>query len=372
MNKEKIIFLKRIATLDALIEGLSNLYIVVACYESHLPKPQYKSARSRSMTLGSFGTAWLLKRLKLDMSPPFYMKDFNSIMFEESPTMIIVPDFFRLFFNQTLRYKRRNPDCQIVLYTQTKAWPKNIFSRQLMKLAFWYLRRKQKEISRVFVFTPEGKSFFERNASEIPVEIKPLPIDEDWFYSSGNKKYTPNDVVRILMPARYMKYKRHVDLLKALQLSIEKGYDNFHLTLVGRQGFHYKEIISLIDKLELQEYVTLLERVDKSDMREVYWSHDVMILPSNNEAIGMVVPEAMACGVATITSDSVGANVYVKEDKTGFIFPTKDSVTLAQILENIFINPIQLQKLGNAAQQHVVQHYTKKARASLFVQKEQT
>ena len=94
-----------------------------------------------------------------------------------------------------------------------------------------------------------------------------------------------------------------------------------------------------------------------SEMPELYRAHDVLILPSYNEAIGMVVPEAMSCGRPTVTSDSVGANVYVKNGVTGFIFTTGDINSLAETLQKC-CDQNKLKHMGAAARLHIIENYS--------------
>ena len=111
--------------------------------------------------------------------------------------------------------------------------------------------------------------------------------------------------------------------------------------------------------------VVFLEPVSHTKLVSVYHAHDVLVLPSYNEAIGMVVPEAMACGIPTITSDTVGANVYVQEGETGYVFPTSDVEALAQTLEKL-CDPAELAKMGQAARERIETEFTIEKSAEKF------
>ena len=74
--------------------------------------------------------------------------------------------------------------------------------------------------------------------------------------------------------------------------------------------------------------VRFIENVPRKRMKGLYSAHDIMVLPSNEEAIGMVVLEAIACGLPVIVSDTVGAKMYVDEDN-GKMFKTFDCDNLA-------------------------------------------
>jgi GalNAc-alpha-(1->4)-GalNAc-alpha-(1->3)-diNAcBac-PP-undecaprenol alpha-1,4-N-acetyl-D-galactosaminyltransferase len=98
-------------------------------------------------------------------------------------------------------------------------------------------------------------------------------------------------------------------------------------------------MVALAEELGISDHIRWhTEWCDRPSMRALYQIHDVLILPSFGEAIGSVVPEAMACGCATITSDTVGANTYVEKEKTGIIFKTGDAESLSQAICSILKN----------------------------------
>jgi len=77
--------------------------------------------------------------------------------------------------------------------------------------------------------------------------------------------------------------------------------------------------------------------LNQSELPAAYAAADVLVLPSDGgETWGLVVNEAMACGLTAIVSDAVGcAPDLIDESRTGFTFPTGDTNTLANRLQQI-------------------------------------
>ena len=72
---------------------------------------------------------------------------------------------------------------------------------------------------------------------------------------------------------------------------------------------------------------------NQSELPRYYAAADVLVLPSESESWGLVVNEAMACGLPAIVSNNVGcAPDLIEEGRTGFTFPLGDVGALSDRL----------------------------------------
>ena len=60
-----------------------------------------------------------------------------------------------------------------------------------------------------------------------------------------------------------------------------------------------------------------------------YRAADCFVLPSRHDSFGMVVVEAMACGIPAIVSEQTGAREAITEGNSGWIIPANDTEALA-------------------------------------------
>jgi glycosyltransferase involved in cell wall biosynthesis len=99
--------------------------------------------------------------------------------------------------------------------------------------------------------------------------------------------------------------------------------------------------------------------LNQSQIARAYVAADALILPSNGgETWGLVVNEAMACGIPCFVSDRVGCGPdLVVAGQTGAVFPVGNVAALADLLAS-YAGDIDRRKLmaENARQQ--AQHYT--------------
>lgn len=303
-----------------------------------------------------YSLGYLRKFFRIETTLPIYIRKYQKILFANSTNCIVCFDFFHWYTLQAINYVKKYPATKLVIYSETKEWPQNKLSKFAMTLFLKYLKRNKSLVSKVLVYTNEGKAWWAREAPEFAVAVLPAPVDTEVFQPIHNKDWLPNGTLRILMNARYSAYKRHEDLFTAVANLLQQG-KKVHITLIGRADSGRERVEKLVEGYQVSEHVTFLDPLPIEKMPELYHAHDVLVLPSYNEAIGMVVPEAMACGVPTITSDTVGANVYVKEGETGWVYPTGDVGALAAALRDC-CDPKSLAERGAAARAHIEANYS--------------
>jgi alpha-maltose-1-phosphate synthase len=123
--------------------------------------------------------------------------------------------------------------------------------------------------------------------------------------------------------------------------------------LIQRKGISY--LLDAIEKLGPQVELTLIgtrfaanTRVDAACQRwrwfetlshgrvlDVMMHSDVLVLPSLSEAFGLVVTEALACGLPVIITPNVGAGDLVSDGHEAFIVPICSSEAIAERLNTL-------------------------------------
>ena len=75
-----------------------------------------------------------------------------------------------------------------------------------------------------------------------------------------------------------------------------------------------------------------LETIPHEQLLEVMMQSDVLVLPSLSEAFGLVVTEALACGLPVIVSPNVGASDLIRDGHEGFLVPVCSAEAIADRL----------------------------------------
>ena len=91
--------------------------------------------------------------------------------------------------------------------------------------------------------------------------------------------------------------------------------------------------------------------ISRAEMPELYAQHDIFVLPSLVEGMPLVLLEAMASGLAVVTTESSGMTDLVEDGHDGLLTIPGDADSLAVALSALCGNSQLRHKLGCAAQE---------------------
>ncbi|PWX43937.1 hypothetical protein CYK83_12240 [Clostridium perfringens] len=130
-------------------------------------------------------------------------------------------------------------------------------------------------------------------------------------------------------------YRKGLDVLLEAWNYIDN--DNVHLLIIGEgeKKSEYKKIIQDNN----YNNVSIMNFMDKRTLFRYYKACDLFVLPTREDIWGLVINEAMACGLPIITTDKCIAGIELIEDyKNGFIIPTDNSKELSKKLNKLISN----------------------------------
>ncbi|MBT3405574.1 glycosyltransferase family 4 protein [Candidatus Woesearchaeota archaeon] len=274
---------------------------------------------------------FLIGKRDTEITSLTYFKGMGKFLKKYDPDVVAANVYYRPATWQAAWHCKKT-NTPLILNTEIKQFPKDPFAKFLVKLTFKILKKMFEQSRFILSWTRKGEEFGKQyfpvtNKSKIHTLLAGVDTE---IFKKVKVKRDRNKIIKLLIVARLISYKRHNDLLNALH-HLKTNYPDvkFELGILG-SGPLKENIESSIISLNLTNEVKFLNRVPYSEINKVYCSHDILVLPSYNEAIGMVVPEAMACGLPVIVSDTCGAVDYVDNNKNGYIFKTADHIDLAK------------------------------------------
>lgn len=84
---------------------------------------------------------------------------------------------------------------------------------------------------------------------------------------------------------------------------------------------------------------------------------DVLVLATHNETFGLVLIEAMQCGVAVVGSNCGGPLEIIDDGKTGLLFETRSSLDLATKIKTLALNKAVRERLARQGREKALEAF---------------
>lgn len=191
-----------------------------------------------------------------------------------------------------------------------------------------------------------------------PAKFKEIPfgVDTDKFFPAIKKDSNIKNILFVgaLDKAHY--FKGVNILLKAIS---ELGIKNYELRITG-DGDLKSSYEKLAEKLDIKDRVEFLGKASDEELPKIYQEADLFVLPSinKNEAFGLVLLEAMACGVPVIASDLPGVRTVFQDEKQGLLCKPGDVNDLKNKIEKILADEEKRKIMGQEARKLVLEKYS--------------
>ncbi len=188
------------------------------------------------------------------------------------------------------------------------------------------------------------------------VTIIPMGVDLDLFYpnnagfvSSVQNHFTELPIV--LSVGRLINWKGIEYLIQAMAI-LKKRFPNVRLIICG-DGPVRHELEELTGNLRLNENVLFKGNVPHEELPHHYKNAAVFVLPSillentgETEGLGVVLLEAMACGIPVVGSNVGGISEVIQDGWNGLLAQPKDTQDLAEKIERLLLENDLRQKFS--------------------------
>lgn len=258
-------------------------------------------------------------------------------------------------------FKLLHPEKKLILHYHMDVKQKNIFycilswpEKLVQKLLF---RQSDLIISASldYVRHSQIKRLYQKYRTKF-LEI-PFSINCEEFKPNENYDHSENIILFVggLDRAHYFK---GVDLLIRALASIPNS--KYRLKIAG-QGELTEKYRRLAEKLKIGPRTEFLGKLKKEDLIANYQKAKVLVLPSinSNEAFGLVLIEALACGTPVIASNLPGVRSVFTDHQSGFLFKTGNVKDLKDKIEKIMDNELN-KKMRLEARQLALNKYDEK------------
>lgn len=159
-------------------------------------------------------------------------------------------------------------------------------------------------------------------------------IVDDFFFQKNLHNKTSDDFI-FLHIASLDKNKNQELLIRSFE-KIAKLNNNIYLNIAG-DGYMRSFLESLVKKLDIERQVNFLGRMSQEKVRDEMMQSDCFVLPSNFETFGVVLIEALACGLPLIATKCGGPGDILNE-QNGILIDVENQLQLEDAMMTIYKN----------------------------------
>jgi len=189
-----------------------------------------------------------------------------------------------------------------------------------------------------YVFAPSetiANMLIERGVKR-PVQVIPTGIDTTSFAKGDRTKFRkqwhiPNNSFVIGHVGRLAPEKNLVFLTKAV-IAFLKNNSNAYFTVIGK-GPSQEEMQKLLQQTELINRVRFIGILEKQELIDAYHAMDVFAFSSHTETQGLVLVEAMACGIPVVALNASGVREVLKDKINGRMIEHEDPQAFQEALQ---------------------------------------
>jgi len=188
------------------------------------------------------------------------------------------------------------------------------------------------------------------------IKVIPNGIDIDLFKYKKNIKRSKNEVLFVSILDKYHTFKGLKFLLTAFSIT-KQNISDIKLTVIG-DGELKKDYVRLATDLGIRKDVNFIGVVSQKKLSSYYSKASVFVLPSYEiEGFGIVLLEAMACGLPVIATDITGLSKDIKKYDAGIVIPPKDPQILSESIIEMLINKKKAKEYASNAKKLITKKY---------------
>ncbi|MEA3383853.1 MAG: glycosyltransferase [Campylobacterota bacterium] len=301
------------------------------------------------------------------------------VLFPAIPKLRFFNEFIRTQINKYLLNKHyKNNSIDVVHVHNSTAGKAALWIKQKFNIPY-VVTEHSSAYARKLVSQKEIRSYTSiyTNANDrVAVSKEFCKILEDTFHLEFN--YLPNVVnteyflqkeeslqkdFLFINIANLNKNKNQILLIRAFAKVFSEN-KNVRLSILG-SGSEYKNLQSEIYALNMQEQIKLFGFAPRKQVLEELQKSDAFVLSSKYETFGVVVIEAMSCGLPVIATKCGGPESIVENDELGILVENDDLEELSKAMKDMYEN--RTDYVGDKIRAHVVEKFSQKAVASKLI-----
>jgi glycosyltransferase involved in cell wall biosynthesis len=198
----------------------------------------------------------------------------------------------------------------------------------------------------------------------VNIQFAPPGVDVEEFRPLGERCLS--DEKYILTVGRLNDPRKNVDLLLEAFHRIASQHPTVNLVTAGLTPPPESFWVSVRDR-GLTKRVRHVAKPSAQELVDLYQRACVFVLSSDEEGLGIVLLEAMACGVPVVATRCGGPDGFVSDGENGCLVGLRDSAAMAERLGRLLEDPNLNRRMGVAARRTIERRFSQEVTGRAFV-----
>jgi glycosyltransferase involved in cell wall biosynthesis len=187
-----------------------------------------------------------------------------------------------------------------------------------------------------------------------------VQIDKLLYYlpDDSHDKIMERDVFRIGIIGLIYPRKAQDIFVKAIEKIPAEKKKDVSFEIVGK---YIEPIIDMDKVLKHNPQIKYIEEMSQQDLKDYFTKLDLLVCPSRDDPMPVVVTQAMQNGIPCIVSDQVGQEEYIADGINGFVFMSENIDELAEKIEYCLDNRDELYDVGKKSRKIYYDYFSEYA-----------
>ena len=235
--------------------------------------------------------------------------------------------------------------------------PKKLASRYIISKAVKYANESD------FVIAPTDsvKEIIKNwGVANENIEAIPTGVEEEFYQNADrnkirNKFNIKDDEILLLLVSR-LTQEKNIEFLFNSVIAVLKNNERARFLIAG-DGYLLPKLKKLVRDNNLEGRIIFEGMVPKVELKNYYAAGDIFVYSSKSETQGMIVSEAMYCGLPIVALDAPGICDLVQNNVNGFL-TSENKDEFAAAVEKLIDNNELRKKFSEASKKIAHENFT--------------
>ena len=237
--------------------------------------------------------------------------------------------------------------------------PNKIVSKYIINKAVRYANESNLVVTPTDSVKDIIKSWGVKNQN---IESIPTGIEEDFYQNPDrnkirNKFEIKDEEILLLLVSRLTEEK-NIEFIFNSVIKVLKNNSNVKFLICG-DGYLLPKLKNIARENNLENKIIFEGIVPKEELKNYYSAGDIFVYASKSETQGMIVSEAMYCGLPIVAVNATGICDLVQDNVNGFLTAENEN-EFATVIQKLVYNKELRKKFSEASKQIARENFTDK------------